>query len=166
MKDKIKSAFSFALCTSAFSQRNVTSIGLVIVFMVVYVLAGGKITTDLPRLSRKGQFGVPARSVTNELAAKAKRQRSALTDQESKKILGELPSDKKERRQAIRAKYGSLFTDEERKEAESEKIDEDGLVKGVKFSNRREKWLLERSEKKQVDSLSKIEDRLRIKKTR
>jgi len=166
MKDKIKSVLSFAFCTSAFSQRNVTSIGLVIAFMVVYVLAGGKITTDLPRMS-KGKFGMPEKKVSRTpFSPQADTQSKSLTDRESKKILGELPSDKKERRQAIRAKYGSLFTDEERVEAESEEIDEEGLVKGAKFSNRREKWLLERAEKKQTDSLSKIEERLRIKKRR
>ena len=49
MNGKLKGILKFAVCAPAFSQRNVTSIGLVVLFVLVYILAGGKITTSLPR---------------------------------------------------------------------------------------------------------------------
>jgi hypothetical protein len=159
MNAKVKGALNFVFCTNAFSQRNVTSIGLVIAFMVVYILAGGKVTTKLPRMSKKGQFGQPASSANrtpglNRSSSDRQSKISSeelsgesipdLSERESQKMLGEIPSKTKKERAAIRAKYGSLFTEEEVEEAQEEKVDKDGLVKGVEFTNHREKWMLER----------------------
>jgi hypothetical protein len=170
MNAKLRKVLSYALCTSAFSQRNVTSIALVIIFLFVYVLAGGKITTALPSVKSSKDFGIPKNVKLNKSEKSSRTYDEImagdkipdLSREESKEILGELPSDKAKKVYRKRAKFGTLFTEEERREAEGEKIDEDGLVEGVDFTSRREKWMLERSEKKPEDSLSKIEERLKI----
>lgn len=149
MNGKLKGMLKFAICAPAFSQRNVTSVGLVILFVLVYILAGGKVTTSLPRPpSAKQAFGIPAKE-------------KDLTRKESKSIIGEITSQDKSQREAQRAKLGSLFTEEERKELEKEEIDKGGLVEGAEFINRKEKRLLERTERKPTDSLSAIEERLK-----
>lgn len=150
MNGKLKSFLKFAVCAPAFSQRNVTSIGLVLLFVLVYILAGGKVTTSLPRPpSANSPFGMPSESKN-------------LTRKESKSVIGEIASEDKSQREAQRAKMGSLFTEEEVEEAETkEAVNPEGLVKGADFVSRREKRLLERTEKKESDSLSVIEERLR-----
>lgn len=150
MNGKIKKTLQFLVCAPAFSQRNITSIGLVILFVLVYVLAGGKVTTSLPNMSKNGAFGMPEQAKPRDL-----------TKKESKSILGEITSKDRAQRDAQRAKLGSLFTDEEREEGEKEAIDPKGLVEGTEFVNKREKRLLERTEKKPSDSLSAIEERLK-----
>lgn len=150
MNGKIKKVLQFVVCAPAFSQRNMTSIGLVILFVLVYILAGGKVTTSLPSMSKSGAFGIPEEAKPKDL-----------TKKESKSILGEIASKDRAERDAQRAKLGSLFTDEEREEVENEEIDPNGLVGGTEFVNRREKRLLEKTEKKSRDSLSAIEERLK-----
>lgn len=153
MNGKLKGFLKFMVCAPAFSQRNITSIGLVILFVLVYVLAGGKVTTSLPRPpSAKAAFGIPEKGMKD------------LTRKESKSILGEITSKDKTQREVQRAKLGSLFTEEERKEAETEEINPDGLVQGSEFVSRREKRLLEKTERKEKDSLSAIEERLKASK--
>jgi hypothetical protein len=173
MKDKLMKAGSFLLCTNAFTQRNVTSIGLVMLFFAVYVLAGGKITTELPRLRDVGRgiANVPPygadenkRSVLDEIANPEQQQLPDLSEDESKEVLGIVGSEDRQARQRAQAKVGTLFTEEERAELETQPIDKKMLVKGADFTSRREQWKLEQSEKKAVDSLSIIEERLRIKK--
>lgn len=52
-----KKVLGFLFFRSAFTQRNVTSIGLVILFFVIYVLAGGKIDA-IPKIQTDpGTFG-------------------------------------------------------------------------------------------------------------
>ncbi|MCB0344389.1 MAG: hypothetical protein KDD66_04705 [Bdellovibrionales bacterium] len=53
---KVNKVVSFLLLRPAFTGRNVTSLGLVAVFFMVYVLAGGKITT-VPTMKPGGSFG-------------------------------------------------------------------------------------------------------------
>ena len=166
MNGKLKGIVKFLVCAPAFSQRNITSIGLVVVFFLVYIMAGGKVTTSLPKLpSSKTAFGAPTKK-TNGLFDKSARKVSphsspSLSKRQSKSVLGEIRSAKKNDIDSKRAKIGSLFTDEERKDLEKEEIDQEGLVKGHKFVNRKEKRLLERSKRKETDSLSLIEERLK-----
>ena len=149
MNGKLKKFLQFAVCAPAFSQRNITSIGLVVIFVLVYILAGGKVTTSLPSMPKGGAFGMLSQDAMPK----------DLTKKESKSILGEIVSKDQAQRDAQRAKLGSLFTEEERKEAENEKIDPNGLVEGSQFENRREKRLLEKTQLKEKDSLSAIEER-------
>ncbi len=158
-----KKVVGFLLCRSAFTQRNATSILLVLLFFAVYVMAGGKVTTQLPRMpDGSGAFGgIPGASalVAKDPSTPAMPE---LTQEESKDVLGiEKSKDRNARQEAIN-KRGRLFSPEEVTAAEKETVDEEGLVEGADFTNRREQWRLERAEKKPTDSLSAIEERLKI----
>ncbi len=159
-----KKVAGFLLCRSAFTQRNATSILLVALFFAVYVMAGGKVTTKLPSMPSGAAGGFGGIGSGDALAAKQQAQAAMpeLTQDESKDVLGiKKSADRKKRQEAIN-KRGRLFTPEEIKSAEQEPVDEDGLVEGADFTNRREQWRLERAEKKPSDSLSAIEERLKI----
>ena len=52
-----KKVAGFFLMKPAFTQRNITSVGLVALFFVVYILMGGKVTTELPKVNKSGAFG-------------------------------------------------------------------------------------------------------------
>lgn len=176
MNANVKRVAGFVFCRNAFTQRNVTSIGLVAMFFLVYVLAGGKITTQLPNISDSA--GLAPRGPQNEqevleqiekggpVAAESAPEAAIpdLTEQESKAVLGLTTTQDRAARENVRAKMGSLFTDEEREELENQPVNKEGLVQGGNFTNRREQWKLEQSEKKPTDSLSIIEERLKIKK--
>lgn len=181
MNDKAKNVLGFLFMSSAFTQRNVTSVVLVMVFFGVYIAAGGKITTTLPRLEKVKAMSAPAlggspmgkarmdnRSTDGQLPAGVGDKSTALravpnlTQDESQDLLGISPSDKRAAVQREVQKRGSLFTAEEREEDIDEPLDPDGLVKGADFTNRRDQWRLERAERKPTDSLSLIEERLKI----
>ena len=53
---KTNKFIQFLLLKPVFSSRNLTSIALVALFVAVYVLAGGKITT-VPKVSNSNAFG-------------------------------------------------------------------------------------------------------------
>jgi hypothetical protein len=181
MNDKAKNVLGFLFMSSAFTQRNVTSVVLVMVFFGVYIAAGGKITTTLPRLERVKAMSAPTlggsplgKASVNKNAEKdnlpggvgdkstALQAVPDLTQDESQGLLGINPSEKRAARQRAVQQRGSLFTAEEREEDIDEPLDPDGLVKGADFTNRRDQWRLERAERKQTDSLSLIEERLKI----
>ncbi len=173
MNDKAKSVLGFLFMSSAFTQRNVTSVLLVMVFFGVYIAAGGKITTTLPRLEKVKAMSAPGLGGTpvgkGMAAGNAASDKSApmravpdLTQDESQDLLGISPSEKRAARQRAVQQRGSLFTAEEREEDIDEPLDPEGLVKGADFTNRRDQWRLERAERKQTDSLSLIEERLKI----
>ncbi len=164
MNGKLKSIAKFLVCAPAFSQRNITSIGLVVVFLLVYVMAGGKVTTSLPRLpSSKAPFGAPSKkSLKNNNFSKKSFSSKKLSTRESKSVLGEIRSAKRNDIDSKRAKIGSLFTEDERLDLEKEEIDKQGLVKGHKFESRKERRLKERAMRREKrDSLSAIEERLK-----
>lgn len=56
MKGRAKQIVSFLLLLPVFNSRNITSIGLVAIFFLVYLQSGGKITT-MPRVQNNGTFG-------------------------------------------------------------------------------------------------------------
>lgn len=156
-----KKVLSFLVCRSAFTQRNVTSIMLVFVFFGVYVAAGGKITTSLPRPSDVAVRG-EARDPAELMEQAEERSLPDLSAGESKDVLGIAPSEERQARREEVNRRGRLFTPEEVEQATEETIDTEGLVKGKELINRREQWRLERAEKKPQDSLSAIEERLKI----
>ena len=159
MNGKLKGIVKFLVCAPAFSQRNITSIGLVVVFFLVYVMAGGKVTTSLPKVpSSKAPFGALKKK---NKSVPSSHNSNNLTKRESKSVIGEIRSAKRNDIDSKRAKIGSLFTDEERKDLEKQEIDQEGLVKGHKFISRKEKRLIEKSQRKESDSLSLIEQRLK-----
>jgi len=170
MNGKFKSIAKFLVCAPAFSQRNMTSIGLVVMFLLVYVMAGGKITTSLPKMpSSKAPFGLPSKKSLNknfskksQITNQASKQSSNLSTKESKSVLGEIRSAQRNDIDSKRAKIGSLFTEDERLDLEKEEIDQDGLVKGHKFESRKDRRLKERAMRREKkDSLSAIEERLK-----
>jgi hypothetical protein len=155
-----KKVVGFLLCRSAFTQRNATSLVLVVLFFAVYVLAGGKVTTDLPKIYKTGAFGGKALPV--DPSEENADLMPELTQDESQKALGIARSEDRKARETEINRRGRLFSPDEVKEAEEEPIEKEGLVEGADFTNRREQWRLERAEKKPSDSLSLIEDRLKI----
>ena len=162
MNGKLKRIVKFLVCAPAFSQRNITSIGLVVVFFLVYVMAGGKVTTSLPKMpSSKAPFGSLIKKTKSVSSNASSKSSTNLSKRESKSVIGEIRSAKRNDIDSKRAKIGSIFTDEERRDLEQQEIDQEGLVKGHKFVNRKEKRLLEKSQRKESDSLSLIEERLK-----
>jgi hypothetical protein len=157
-----KKVVGFLLCRSAFTQRNATSILLVVLFFAVYVMAGGKVTTELPRMQSGGVFGGLDGSNDVGEPQNVATSMPELTKDESKNVLGIEESEQRQERVEAINKRGRLFTPEEVEKAEEEKIDPDGLIQGADFTNRREQWRLERSEKKPSDTLQAIEERLQI----
>jgi hypothetical protein len=169
-----KKVLGFLLCRSAFTQRNLTSIGLVVIFFVVYVLAGGKITTGVPSMKELEQRKAAVESSSRETILSDKKglletedtpketELLDLSEKDSKKVLGIVPSKERRAREASLLTEGRLFTEEERAKAEKERINSSGLIKGEKFVSRREQLMLDKSEKKPKDSLTAIEERLKI----
>ena len=153
-----KKIAGFVLCKSAFTQRNMTSIGLVAAFFVVYVLAGGRVTTSLPELRNAGGLGPSNLSDSTD----KKTEDPLLTTEESQTVLGIRESEERAKRDNSQNNRYKLFTEEETKELENKPVDSKMLVKGATFGpSRREQLKLERQEKKDVDMLRDIEDRLK-----
>lgn len=156
-----KNVAGFLLCKPAFSKRNMTSLALVGIFMATYILAGGKISTTLPQM--KNMMGLaPSGEKVQDLDSVGTGKK-VMTEEDSKKILGIKPSEDLAARERSAAVKGSLFTPEERKQEEAKPVDKEGLVQGIPRFDRREEVKLEKAERKQTDSLSAIEDRLKIK---
>lgn len=173
-----KKIAGFLLMRPAFTQRNLTSIVLVGVFIGSYFLMGGKITTSIPAPDKRNPFGsvkssgvkspgtkqttsqksvVP--SETNDIAANGSESPDSL--QAAKEVLGELPNTERSARQ--RAIMGRTeFSEEERQEDGAEPLDKEGLIEGADFSKKRKEWSLQRQEKKTSDALSGVEERLKI----
>ena len=168
MNAKLKKTIELITCRSAFSQRNVTSILLVALFFAVYVMAGGKISTKVPSFQDVSKIGgglggpVSSGDVEEQELASEPAAVDKLDIEKSRGILGVKPSKDRVARQHSQQRVGTLFTDEEVAEAENAEVKKEGLISGVDFTTRREKWLLEKSERKPEDSLSRIEERLKI----
>ncbi len=170
-----KKVIGFLLMRPALTQRNVTSILLVAVFFGVYVLMGGKVTTDLPKMQKNGGFGglkgamkPPQKIASDDTTADATDDESEeATDKKSSlQMLGLKPSDdRKARRRALLGR--TLFDKEEREELENEPLDKDGLIEGVVEKNVHLERRLQRVEKRRdSDSLTAIEERLKIRRGR
>lgn len=162
-----KKIVGFLLCRPAFTQRNMTSLLLVGLFVGAYILAGGKISTKLPSMQSMSHLnsleemgdGKAAEGPENV----SKSQAQMPSEEQSKTILGIKPTEDLAAREKALNSRGSLFTADERAVDEQKPLDKDGLIQGISKFNRREEIRLEKAEKKSTDSLSAIEDRLRIK---
>jgi hypothetical protein len=169
-----KKVVGFLFMAPAFTQRNLTSVGLVVLFFVVYVLMGGKITTQLPQVSKEGVFGSggidgfmkPAKKAATASTPEGEAAKAATAgvDKESAKdVLGINQSEEREARR--RASLGTtFFSEEERKKLEAQPIDKEGLVKGVEIKRNKIDWSKRREakENKSRDMLSDIEERLSV----
>ena len=165
-----KKVIGFLLCRSAFSQRNITSILLVLVFFGVYVLSGGKISMVPPALKGMGGLDSGASidaALKNQAGGEVREEarEEDLGKAESRSVLGLTNSQERETREDLGQTRGRMFSDNDAQQAAEEPIDPDGLIKGKEITSRRQQKLLQKWEKKETtDSLSAIEDRL--KKTR
>lgn len=56
MDPRVKKVIGFIFLKSAFTSRNLTSLGLVAIFLGIYMASGGKIAT-LPSVQAGGNFG-------------------------------------------------------------------------------------------------------------
>lgn len=152
-KMNAKKVLSFLLCTPAFTRRNITSLMLVGAFFFIYILAGGKIDTQLPNPRNASTFG--GVDLGTGLLNNNK------TD--ASQILGEeTPSERRKRETASHMK-GRIFTNEDA-DFEPETIeDKSALIQGRYKSPESiyEKRALEKSERKAPDPFDAIEERLR-----
>lgn len=170
-----KRIVGFLLMRPAFTQRNLTSIGLVAVFFFVYVLMGGKVTTELPKAPKEGVFGsggVDAFIQSGKKKEESKNSGSSLdaegllgsrpTTEAAEDILGIRQSEEREARR--RASLGTTFFTEEERKAQDKPLDKEGLVTGVEVKRNRIDWNKRREarESKGRDMLSDIEERLNV----
>lgn len=171
-----KKIAGFLMMRPAFTQRNLTSVGLVALFFFAYILMGGKITTDLPEVSKDGAFGSggvdavfgtkdTTKNSDERATASEKTTPSEVTKSNPRDILG--INQSKEREERGRAALGTrFFSEDEQKAFEDEPLDKDGLVSGVEIKRRKIDWNKKREERmmQKRDNLSDIEERLNIRK--
>lgn len=148
-----KKVFSFLLCSSAFTKRNISSVGLVLIFFLVFILAGGKIDTNLPSAKQAGSFG----SMNSPGAPDANN---------SKEVLGVVPTENRNVRESANLKEGRIFTDEDAADEADQTIDRSGLITGHKnvYGSEREKRIAEQKERyhrEESDPLAALEERLK-----
>lgn len=162
-----KKIAGFFLMKPAFTQRNITSIGLVGLFFVVYILMGGKVTTELPKMNKGGAFGSGAvEGFINSGKTKAAATKSTPSTQRSAQdILGINESEDRAARGRVN-RDTTFFSEDEKKAFENQPLDKDGLVKGVKIKRNRIDWSKKREDRilKKRDMLSDIEERLNMRK--
>ncbi|HMO19058.1 MAG TPA: hypothetical protein PKA63_13205 [Oligoflexia bacterium] len=152
-----KKVLGFLVCAPAFTKRNMTSMALVGVFFFVYILAGGKIDTQLPSNTRGGAFGgVDAGDENGGILFPS----SSTND--PGKVLGHESSAERRIRENSGHMKGRIFTDDEADQAYEDPIDRSRLLEGreIKRSSREERTM-NRYEKRKVDPLDAIQERLR-----
>lgn len=149
----------FLVLRSAFTRRNFTSVFLVLMFVSVYIMSGGKISTAVPRFPEGGAFGVPADPNRAAAAAAAAAAEAELKEKEAMKVLGVIPTEEQQAREQALNNRGTLFEEEA---GEEKPLDKKGLLAGD-TTNRRQEAKLRKLEKKPSDAFSAIEERLKIK---
>lgn len=149
-----RKVLSFVLCSSAFTKRNISSLGLVGFFFLVYILAGGKIDTAIPSPSKLGAFGSGESDNPLGMIKGSK--------DDSSEVLGINDTKDRAEKEGVALSKGRVFSDEERDTLASEKIDHSGLVDGSAANrpSRTEQRAIQRTTKKEVDPLLAIEERL------
>lgn len=145
-----KKIFGFLFCSSAFTKRNISSVGLVGIFFLVYILAGGRIETKLPSAATAGMFGSA----------------DALRNESSKQILGIAPTQNRATREQSGLERGRIFTNDDAEQDANDQIDKDGLIKGQErvFNTERERRETEKNERykrDEVDPFAALEERLK-----
>ena len=155
-----KKVVGFLLCQSAFTRRNISSMALVAIFFAVYLLAGGKVSTTLPQLKNAAGLAPGNYGLRQMPGNEAQDSHSALSDTQSKEILGITTSKERQEQDEKQVNRYRAFDPEETKAAEKEKVDSEGLVKGSLPTNRRERWAMEQNQQKPTDALDEIQKRL------
>jgi hypothetical protein len=154
-KMNAKKVLSFLLCTPAFTRRNITSLLLVGGFFFVYILAGGKIATEMPNVKQSTTFGGAGPGLSDH--------EQYQQSQEADKVLGEVTPDERKTRESASHMKGRIFTDEEADQSPSIVTDRSGLIQQKYKSPQSviEQRAIERSKKRAPDPLEAIEERLR-----
>jgi hypothetical protein len=154
LKMNAKKVLSFLLCSSAFTKRNISSLGLVAFFFFVYVLAGGKIDTAIPSPSKIGAFGSGETDGVFDLGKVSK--------DKSAEVLGITRSKERADRENAPLVKGRIFNSDEREVLESEEIDRSGLIDGseARKPSLKERKAIDQSTRKEVDPLLAVEERL------
>lgn len=159
-----KKVVNFLVLRSAFTQRNVTSLGLVGIFFVVYLISGGKVTLNsLPPIQRSDSFGGVVVENPPSTGAEALRlgPDGRMEQDQSKALLGVTTNEDRAAREQEIIKRGRLVEGLAEEEGTDETVDKAGLVQGDLTENRYEEARLKRKERKKEDSLSAIEERLK-----
>ena len=149
-----KKVLGFIFCSSAFTKRNFSSMILVGMFFLVYILAGGKIDTKLPKPTQGGAFGG-----VDDIGSEGDVRKV------SKEVLGIVPTESRKEREQADLERGRVFTNDEAQEGAQEPIDKSGLIVGKKkvYGSERERIRAEREDKfrrESVDPFAAIEERL------
>lgn len=163
-----KKVLGFLLCTPAFTKRNITSLLLVGAFFFVYVLAGGKIDTELPKARNVSSFGGADVNPGSGLDSYLNNRNENADDSDAKseivpqKVLGEVPTNDRKVRESASHMKGRIFVDEDADREAADEIDRSGLIKGSYKSPESiiTKRAIEKSERRKPDPLSAIEERL------
>lgn len=173
MSDKninAKKVLGFLLCTPAFTRRNITSMMLVGAFFFVYILAGGKIDTELPGARKASTFG-GADSILSGLGGSGNTGTSQNENEQgyrqnvpaARQLLGDVTPQERRVRESASHTRGRVFTDEEADVASQDSTDRSGLIQGRYKSPESilERRAIEKSERRSADPLDAIEERLR-----
>lgn len=154
---KGKRVVDFLLVRPAFTQRNVSTLLLVGVFVGVYTLAGGKVTLKVPAIdTAESQFGGISGAEQKEAADKL-----ANTEQAAR-VLGMKPTDEQTARDETVNARGKLFDPAVDADPNEAKLDKEGLLGNDPNARDAEEAKLRKYEKHRADSLSAIEERLNI----
>lgn len=151
-----KKVVKFLFLTSAFSQRNVTSILLVVLFFVVYIMSGGKVSLEMPKFPEGGGFGgvrfeedplAESRAVPPLNAPEEDVKRASKS---SSQVLGLVPSEDAAARISERNRRGSQLALDESEGNEEFKLRNESSGETP------------RSVRRQRDGLAALENRLNI----
>jgi hypothetical protein len=161
-KMNAKKVLSFLLCTPAFTRRNITSLLLVGGFFFVYVLAGGKIDTELPNAKNANSFGGAGLGISGQDSS-SNQDAGVQREGAPRQILGEVTPRERRARESASHMKGRIFTDEDAEIAAQESHDRSGLIQGRYRSPESvlEQRAIEKSRKRAPDPLEAIEERLR-----
>ena len=167
---KGKKALEFIFLRSAFTQRNLSSVGLVALFVGAYSILGGGVTTTPPNIQSGSTFGSvngmgEEKSLNGNIPdGEVQPIRNTDEKQSAEAVIGLKPTDAEAERMKQIEKRGRLndpdMPDEDGEDGKA--IDKDALVQGVEMKSHREDWMMQRSEKRKMDNLSAIEDRLDV----
>jgi len=147
MKSKPAQILSIFSSGSAFTQRNVVSVGLVLFFFVIYVMAGGKITSERPDITRKLKS-----SVTKELPQILPNQK--LSESTDKELLAEPKDEELGRREPL---FAEPIREQTEEPSSSARV---GLFNDLPKPQRAEVEEDEPTEEAPSDAMSALEQRL------
>lgn len=166
---KSKKVLDFITMRPAFTQKNLSSVGLVALFVGVYSIMGGSVNTAPPHVEAGDTFGSvrdyrPSASFAKETSEEAQPIGSEQQKASAESIIGLKPTEEESARLRQIEKRGRLNDPEMPDEdgADGNAVDKDALVQGVDMTRHRDEWMLKKGEKRKIDNLSAIEDRLEV----